>query len=149
MAEYHGETHSQCFSFLDRKEAETLLAAMDWLDLSAGSTLYHSDQSAGHFYVLVTGRIAVQKPTGFGERMQVVALLDAGAPLGESGLLDGQQRGATLTAVLPCRLLVLSSAAFAALTRSHSDLAVKLLSWVVARISLRLKKSSERLALVL
>lgn len=149
MAEYHPETHSQCFPFLNREEAEIVFVAMDWLDLAVGSALYHSGQSAGHFYLLVAGRIAVQKPTGFGERMQVVALLDAGAPLGESGLLGGQQRGATLTAVLPCRLLAISTEGFAALAASHSALAVKLLSWVVARMSLRLKKSSERLALVL
>jgi CRP-like cAMP-binding protein len=122
---------------------------MEALDLDAGAILFRSGQSAVHFYVLVAGRIAVQKHTGFAERMQVVALLDPGAPLGECGLLKGRQRGATLTAVQPCRLLSLSAQAYEVLAQTHSPLALKLLTWVVGRISLRLQKSSERLALVL
>jgi CRP/FNR family transcriptional regulator, cyclic AMP receptor protein len=149
MGEYCPETHSRCFPFLSRKEAETVLAAMEVLDLDAGAILFRSGQSADHFYVLVAGRIAVQKRTGFAERVQVVALLDPGAPLGESGLLADRRRGATLTAVQPCRLLSLSAQAYEVLAEEHSPLAVKLLTWVVGRMSLRLQKSSERLALVL
>jgi CRP/FNR family cyclic AMP-dependent transcriptional regulator len=149
MAEYCPETHSRCLPFLAREEAEVVFAAMEPLHLDVGSILFRSGQSADHFYVLVAGRIAVQKHTGFAERMQVVALLDPGAPLGESGLLIGRQHGATLTAVQPCRLLSLSAQAYEALAQAHSPLAVKILTWVVGRMSLRLKKSSERLALVL
>lgn len=149
MAEYWPDTHSLCFPFLTKEEAETVFAAMEPLDLDAGEILFRSGQSADHFYVLVAGRLAVQKHTGFAERMQVVALLDSGAPLGESGLLTGRLHGATLTAVQPCRLLTLSAQAYATLAQEHSPLAVKLLTWVVERISLRLQKSSERLALVL
>jgi CRP/FNR family transcriptional regulator, cyclic AMP receptor protein len=149
MVEYWPETHSLCFPFLTKEEAETVFAAMEAIDLDGGEILFRSGQSADHFYVVVAGRLAVQKHTGFAGRMQVVALLDPGAPLGESGLLAGRQRGATLTAVQPCRLLCLSTQAFEALAQSHSPLAVKLLTWVVERISLRLQKSSERLALVL
>lgn len=149
MAEYSSQTHLLCFPFLAQEDATILLAAMEWCDLEAGMTLYRSGDAAGHFYVLVSGRIAVQKHTGFGERLQVVALLGPGAPLGESGLLAGQQRGATLTAVETSRLLSLPQEGFAHLAASHSPLTVRLLTWVVGRMSLRLKKSSERLALVL
>jgi CRP/FNR family transcriptional regulator, cyclic AMP receptor protein len=149
MAEYCPDTHARYFPFLAREEAETFFAAMEPLDLGEGEILFRSGQPADYFYVLVAGKIAVQKHTGFAERMQVVALLDPGAPLGESGLLTGRQRGATLTAVQPCRLLSLSAQAFESLAQSQSPLAVKLLTWVVERISLRLQKSSERLALVL
>jgi len=99
--------------------------------------------------VLVSGRMAVQKQTGFGDRMQVVALLDAGAPLGESGLLNAQSRGATLTAVVDSRLLSLSRQAFVEITNHTPALAVKVLTWLMGRLALRLKKSSERLAHVL
>lgn len=149
MAEYCAETHARCFPFLSKEEAETVFAAMEALDLDAGAILFQSGQTADRFYVLVAGRIAVQKHTGFAERMQVVALLDPGAPLGESGLVNGRQRGATLTAVQPCRLLCLPARAYEILAQAHSPLAVKLLTWVMGRMSLRLQKSSERLALVL
>jgi CRP/FNR family cyclic AMP-dependent transcriptional regulator len=88
-------------------------------------------------------------PTGFGDRLQVVALLDAGAPVGESGLLDNQSRGATLAAVEDSCLLLLSRQDFANISVTHPVLAVKILKWLMARLSIRLKKNSERLAHVL
>ncbi len=149
MVEYSSQLHEGCFPFLHKAEASALFSAMELAEIKAGTTLYTANDSADCLYVLVSGRIAVQKQTGFADRMQVVALLDPGAPLGESGMLDGQSRGATLTAVADSRLLVLSRQAFAEITSSTPALAVKVLTWVLGRIALRLQKSSERLAHVL
>ncbi len=100
-------------------------------------------------YVLISGRIAVQKQTGFGDRMQVVALLDPGAPLGESGLLAAQSRGASLTAVarFPFAAIVSTS-----IYRNYCKFPLscgKSVTWLLGRLALRLEKSSERLAHVL
>jgi CRP-like cAMP-binding protein len=149
MVQYTSQWHSQCLPFLSLEETERVLAAMESVQLQAGTTLYRCDEPADRFYVLVSGRIAVQKGTGFGERMQVVALLDPGAPIGESALVPGQFRGATLTAVQTSTLLALSAESFTALCAADAPLAVKLLTWVVGRMTQRLKKSSERLAHVL
>jgi NTE family protein len=149
MVEYSGELRNGCFPFLDEQEAEYLLNNMAFVSLKAGTTLYKMNDSADCLYVLVSGRIAVQKLTGFGDRMQVVALLDPGAPIGESGLVDNQSRGATLAAVTDSCLLSLARRAFADLSTTHPALAVKILKWLMGRLSLRLKKSSERLAQVL
>ncbi len=149
MAEYSSQLHEECFPFLDKPDALALLNAMEFSEIKAGITLYRTNDSAECLYVLVSGRIAVQKQTGFGDRMQVVALLDSGAPLGESGLLNAQSRGATLIAVADSRLLSLSRRAFAEITTHTPTLAVKVLTWLMGRLALRLKKSSERLAHVL
>ncbi|MBU1566414.1 MAG: cyclic nucleotide-binding domain-containing protein [Proteobacteria bacterium] len=149
MAEYNSQLHEDFFPFLDKSEATALMTAMEISEIRAGTILYKINDSADCLYVLVSGKIAVQKKTGFGDRMQVVALLDPGAPLGESGLLDTQYRGATLMVVVDSRLLVLSRRAFAEITTLTPILAVKVLTWLMTRLSLRLKKSSERLAHVL
>ncbi len=149
MVEYSSQLHKACFPFLDQPDALALLTAMEISELKSGSTLYSTNDYADCLYVLVSGRLAVQKQTGFGDRTQVVALLDPGAPLGESGLLDGQSRGATLVAVTDSWLLSLSRQAFTEITTQSPTLAVKVLTWLMGRLSLRLKKSSERLAHVL
>ena len=149
MVEYSSQLHETCFSFLDKSDVLALLSAMDLIGMEAGATLFQANESADCFYLLVSGRIAVQKQTGFGTRMQVVALLDPGAPLGECGLLESQVRGATLIAVNDSRLLVLSRQAFVEITAKSPSLAVKVLTWLMGRLVLRLRKSSERLAHVL
>ena len=149
MVEYSPRLHEECFSFLDREDASALLSVMEMVEFQAGALLYAADDPADCLYVVVAGRVAVQKETGFGDRMQVVALFHPGAPLGESGLTPGKVRGATLTAVSESRLLVLSRQAFSEISVHNPALAVKILTWLLDRIALRLQKSSERLAHVL
>lgn len=149
MVEYRDELWKGCFPFLDQREAEVLLRAMAVVSLKAATPLYRINDPADCLYVLVAGKIAVQMSTGFGDRLQVVALLDPGAPIGESGLLDNQSRGATLATVENSSLLSLTRQDFADLSATHPVLAVKILKWLMARLSIRLKKSSERLAHVL
>jgi CRP-like cAMP-binding protein len=149
MVEYSPRLHEECFSFLNREDASALLSVMEMVELPAGSLLYADDDPADCLYIVVAGRVAVQKETGFGDRMQVVALFHPGAPLGESGLLAGKVRGATLTAVSELRLLVLSRQAFSNISIQEPALAVKILTWLLEKLALRLQKSSERLAHVL
>jgi CRP-like cAMP-binding protein len=148
MVEYSSQLHEECLPFLDKADASSLLCVMEILEIKAVTPLYVENDGANCMYVLISGRMAVQKQTGFGDRMQVVALLDPGAPLGE-GVLTDQSRGATLTAVADSRLLLLSRQAFAEITINTPSLAVKVLTWLMGRLALRLKKSSERLAHVL
>ncbi len=149
MVEYSSQLHEECFAFVDMAEALALFCAMELVEIKADTQLYAENDAASCMYVVISGRIAVQKQTGFGNRMQVVALLDPGAPFGESGLLTVQSRGATLKAVVDSRLLLLSRNSFAEITINNPSLAVKVLTWLMGRLALRLKKSSERLAHVL
>ncbi len=149
MVEYSSELHETCFPFLAKEETTILLSVMESLEIKAGALLYQAHEAADCLYILVSGKIAVQKETGFGDRMQVVALLYPGAPLGESGLLVGQSRGAKLTAVTDSRLLLLPQRRFEQISNDKPALAVKVLTWLMSRLILRLQKSTERLAHVL
>ena len=149
MVEYSTELHERCLSFLDKDEAARMLAAMDTVFFSAGTQISKKGDTADCLYFLETGQVAVQNRTGFGERTQVVALLDPGAPVGEKGLLNNRARGASLLAVKDTRLLSLSHKAFNTLVEEQPGLAIKLLKWLLNRVSLRLEKNSERLTHVL
>lgn len=149
MVEYSAELQASCFPFLDQAETETLLKVMNRVSYTAGTQIFQKGDSADCLYFVQNGRVAVQNKTGFGERMQVVALLDPGAPVGEKGLLGPRDRGATLSAVKDSDLLALSQEAFDTLSKEAPSLAVKLLKWLLNRVSLRLEKNSERLTRIL
>jgi CRP-like cAMP-binding protein len=100
-------------------------------------------------YFVVEGQLAVQKRTGFGDRTQVVALLDPGAPVGERALLRDNVHCSKLVAVKKTILLSLSREKFAQFKKVHSPLAMNLLEWLLNSSSLRLRKSSDRLSQVL
>jgi CRP-like cAMP-binding protein len=149
MVEYSVKLQECCFNFLEKAEVQTLLASMESVSLIAGTQVCQKGDPADCIYFLHVGRVAVQNKTGFGERMQVVALLDPGAPIGERGLLGHRTRGATLTAVKDSELLALSQEGFEKLVDEAPGLTIKLLKWLLDRVSLRLEKNSERLAHVL
>lgn len=149
MVDYSVELQETLFSFLEQEEVKLLLKAMDRVHYDAGSHLFRKGDPADCLYFLLSGRVAVQKKTGFGDKTQVVALLDPGAPAGERGLLGGKRRGATIVAVKDSELLVLSGVNFENLVDESPVVAVKLLKWLLNRVSLRLEKNSERLALIL
>lgn len=148
MVDYSAELQQCCFKFLDRTETETLVAVMDKVSYATGTEIFCKGDAAQCLYFLLSGRLAVQNKTGFGERTQVIALLDPGAPVGEKGLLGGN-RGATLTAVKDSELLVLTRESFDKLIGKNPVLIIKLLKWLLNRVSLRLEKNSERLIHVL
>lgn len=149
MVAYTDALQERCFAFLDKEEAVTLLSSMQRISFAAGTIVCEKGDAADCVYFLYSGKVAVQMKTGFGEKMQVIALLDPGAPVGEKGLLGSRTRGATLVAVQDSELLVLSQEAFDVLGDESPALIIKLLKWLLARVSLRLEKNSERLTLVL
>lgn len=149
MVAYQSDLHASCLPFLEEGEARQLLGVMDTLSCKRGSELFaHGDRSEC-MYFIVSGRVAVQNRTGFGDRTQVIALLDAGAPIGERGILGNVFRGARVTVVEDAELLRLSLTDFADIVKKQPFLAVSVLRWLLDRATLRLQKSSERLARVL
>lgn len=149
MVAYDTHLKERCFSFLQEDEAHFFLSLMDERICKAGTHLFEKGDPADCLYLVVSGKIAVQKRTGFGERTQVVALLGPGAPVGEGGLLEKKERGSTLLVVQDSKLLVFKRSAFLQLCRENNSLAVKILQWLLERVVVRLQKNSERLAHIL
>lgn len=117
--------------------------------LSPGEMLYAVGSEADSLYIVLEGRFAVHKPIGIGDRTQVVALLTAGTVLGEAALAADRRRGSTVMAVEQGAVATLSRAALAAMEENAPRLFIGLMKKILSITSLRLRKSSERLALVL
>ncbi|MFT5726348.1 MAG: CRP-like cAMP-binding protein [Desulforhopalus sp.] len=149
MVEYQTELHGFFNSILADEDVVRLFQVIESVEIKKSGILFDVGQDAEGMYFVISGKMAVQKETGFGARKQVVALLDRGAPVGEAGLLDGGLRGASVVAVEDASLLYLSRKAFDEICEELPGLGLVFFRWLLGRVSLRLKGSTERLAHIL
>lgn len=149
MIQYSNEIHQQCFSFLDKDEAESLCSVLVSKTFAEKSVVMSPGERADSCLFLVKGRFAIQQKTDFVGKTQVVGLLDPGAPIGEAGLLLAKKRESTVIAVEKSEVLELLQSDFLEIKKSNPDLALKIMAWLLDRVSKRLQKNSERLAKIL
>ncbi len=117
--------------------------------LSAGSVLFEYGEPSVTLYFLDEGRLAVHKFTGFQGKMQVVALLDHVTVVGESALLTKYCHKTKVTAIDNSLLYCLTQEKFQLLQKEDPELAARFLEYLLHVVSLRLEKTSERLAQIL
>jgi CRP-like cAMP-binding protein len=137
------------FSFLDDNDLAAIQSELLSVDLVAGDVLFSIGEVSSLVYWLVSGRLAVRKMTGFAEKMQVVALLDPGALVGEGGIFPDQTHAATVVAVDHSRLVSLSGKSLEALRERHPATAWKIIARLLYISHLRLSRNSDRLARIL
>ena len=95
-----------------RAAAGPLPQGLEEQTATAGEVIVRQGQPADRFYVIVAGECEVVRDTGSGR--QVLARLGPGRFFGETGLLAGVPRTATIVAVDTVRLSTLSRANFRA-----------------------------------
>lgn len=149
MVEYQGVLHAFFKEFLTEEDVARLFPVLELVHLKSRVILFERDQEAGGVYFVVSGEVAVLSETGFGKRKQVVALLHKGAPVGENGLLTAGTHGRTVVAVEESTLLHLSRSSFEQLCEERPEFGIIFFRWLLGRVSLRLKGSTERLAHIL
>jgi len=117
--------------------------------LTAGQVLFDYGESGKAVYFIENGRLAVHKFTGFQNKMQVVALLDKGSIAGESAMLEKHCHKTKVTAIEDSTLFSLSIEKYKTLEKDQPELALRFLKYILTVTSLRLEKTSERLAQIL
>jgi CRP-like cAMP-binding protein len=91
--------------------------------------------------VILNGTVRVSLPGPRGKDV-ILADLSAGELLGEVALLDGKERSADATALTRCELVVLERRDVVAFLETRSDICLKLLELMCAR----LRKSDQRMS---
>ena len=114
-----------------------------------GEPLFREGDVGDEMFFILTGSAAVHKKSGFGGKTKVVALLADGSLAGEAAMTGESVHTAAVVAVRDCTTLTLKRSDFAQLEDEHPALALQLLKRILKITSMRLQKSSERLALVL
>ena len=108
------------------------------ITLREGQTLFERGDAGDGCYWLRRGVLAVLIASANGEQ-RILALLGAGAVVGEVAMIDGQPRSATVQAVRDCVLTFVSRAAFTDVVRRNPGL----YSDLVATLAARLRQSDE------
>ncbi len=137
------------FSCDSKDQADLLLQYLTTLQLASGDILFSAGDPADDLYFLVEGRVVVKKTIGIGDRVKSIALLNSGTVIGEAALLEDRLRTTTVSAIEDSTLAFFSKQALADFEQAAPSAYIKMMKKIVSITSLRLHKSSERLALVL
>jgi len=128
------------FSGLDESVLGAIVAKMKPLSLTRGSVLMMQADAPDGCYLIIEGTLKISTMSSEGDET-VLAVLGTGEVVGEIGLIDGDPRSATVTALKDCSLSFLSTSEFIAL----ADKNPKIYRHMLAIIAERLRNSNATL----
>lgn len=127
----------QIFRGLSGDELMPLLEAAEKCTFEGGDTIVREGSTGAWLYVIIDGRVAVQKSAG-GPPTEL-AKLGAGDSFGEMSLVDQELRSASVIAEAPCVLLRLSDAA----CQKHPTGSAKIYRNIAQVLSRRLREMDD------
>lgn len=110
-----------------------------------GETLMRQGEASRYVYVIVTGRVRVDRTHPLLPEPFVLADLGPGEIVGEMGVLDGEARSATVVATEDTETVELGATALAVILLQFPEVSVAILR----TFSRRLRKADEMLAQML
>ena len=142
------KTEVKLFYFLDGADAKELEPYLECGLVEADETLWEEHGECDYMVFVISGCLKIKKETEFEGKDVIVGLYGPGSIAGELCILDGSARVVSATAYEPTELLILSRENFERLNRECPDLMIKLLKGMLMTVSLRLRKSFDRLAAI-
>jgi NTE family protein len=130
-------------SQLDAASLADLEARLEWLSVPGGSTLFREGEVADALYVVLVGCLAVTV-RGSDGRDALVACSRAGDTVGEMGLLGGELRSASVTALRDSELLRLDKSSFGWLVERHPQSMLSIASQLAQRLQTTTHRAGER-----
>ena len=117
---------------LPHGEVESMASRVTEQRFDVGAELIKEGTSGNSAYLIASGKCEVRRGTGAGSKR--LAYLGPGEFFGELSILDPAPRTATVIAVEPTRVLVLSSYEFESAMKSNRSMAVHLARVLAARL---------------
>lgn len=138
----------RCFHFLAEEDLPQLAEYFTCGAVKTGETLWNEGDPGEFEAFIIEGKVEVTKQTEFPGRQVVVGVYSPGAIIGELCIMEQRPRGVTAVALEDTSLLLLSRERFELLLEHNPPLGVKLLKGMLLAVSIRLRKSFERLAAI-
>jgi len=132
--------NSMLFSGLDKGVLKALSGKMKPVSLKSNAILMMQDEAPDGCYLVDEGTLKISTISSEGEET-VLAVLGRGEVIGEIGLIDGNPRSATVTALKDCELTFLSTREFTLV----ADKNPKIYRHMLAIIADRLRTSNATL----
>lgn len=124
---------TELFGEMDDAFRAELGSALSWVSLERDAVLFRQGDPGDGLYVLIDGRLEVLHERADG-RVEVVAELGRGEPVGEMALLTREARSSTVRAIRDCHLLKLSGEGFEAVVRSDPGSVLPVVRTLVRRL---------------
>ena len=122
-------------------EDDVLLLMLEYVQsyrVASGAVLCREGERGDFMAFVVSGRFRVHK----GE--ETLAVLEAGSSFGEMALVDDEPRSASIVALEPSDILVLTALDFRQLLSDHAETAVRILFQVSRVLSQRVRFLNQR-----
>jgi len=116
------------FAHCSKKDLQRISQIADEVDLRQGKVLIQEGERGREFFVIVTGEVEVRR------NGRKVATLGPGSFVGEMALLAKTPRTATVTAITPLDVLVISDQAFLDLLDKMPELWLKVATALAERV---------------
>jgi CRP/FNR family transcriptional regulator, cyclic AMP receptor protein len=98
----------------------------------AGSLVFCEGDPGAELYVIQSGRVQISRKVR-GREMHLLTL-SAGEFFGEMAIVNNKPRSATATVIEEARMLVLDARTFEAMVRGNSEIAIRLVKKLAARL---------------
>ena len=116
------------FEGIGKRDLDAIARWGDLVDVSEGYQLLYQGNLPHEFFVILEGRADVRRDT------RLLRPLGPGDFLGEISLVTDSARTATVTALTPLRVLVITDRAFRTLMHKRPDIQSRVLEAVAARL---------------
>lgn len=134
------------FHLLNEEEVERIIPYFEVVLYPAGTTLFNEGEPGDFIGFILSGLLEVKKQTEFEGRQIILGTLKKGSFVGELSLINpGETRFASVVALEDTELVVLERDALESLIQKYPDIGIKILKGLLQILTIRLRKSVERL----
>lgn len=134
------------FPFMDRKDLADVPCYLKRREVKAGEVLFREGDPCDYLAYIVAGSLEIRKQTEFQGKQFILGLYGEGSLVGELCILDAVPRQVTATAKEDSTLIVLSRENFEKMLSDYPELGVKFLKGLLLAVSIRLRKSFDRIS---
>jgi CRP/FNR family transcriptional regulator, cyclic AMP receptor protein len=126
--------HHPLFGDLPRDDLERLSTYVSTRGFARGSTIFSKGDPGTSLFAICFGTVRISLPSPDRRDAIFRGLVGAGEIFGEIALLDGRPRTADATAMTDCAIMVIDRREFLPLILSQTDIALKLMEVLCARL---------------
>ena len=137
------------FNFFKTLTDDELVTFLDFCDshyIGEGETLWKEGDEYNYAAFIVSGKVGIKKQTEFEGHHMIVGTFGRGTVLGELCLLTNKPRSVTAVVLEPVNNITLSSENFEQMLTEHTKIGLKLLKHIFIITSVRLTRSTDRIA---
>jgi len=121
------------FSSFPEEQLRTLTTVVSRRSASRGSIVIAAGDPTDSLYIILSGRLKVMMSDAEGKEV-ILSILSGGEFFGEMGLIDDAPRSASVVAIEPCELLVLTRRDFKKCMTENAEMAMGVMRGLVRRL---------------